>query len=349
MTTATFKYVEDYIEFIAGYRDISGRQYGLFETVPSPISLARYDVKIIDSMAEQTIYHNKGYTDKQAELAIRLVEKYRKQFGQLKPPVILPEKLDQFKYGIRQVDRTKRISIKDDKVVVKFPYDTKLIDLVRVQNRQGQGTGNFDQETKEWIMGLTESMINWAVTIGQSHNIEISDEVMAYYDKIIEQEKTEYKIELVRTDTGFAITNAAQSLIDYINEHHGGFGADNLVQLMDMSEVLGYTVEPSLHKDLFEQVDSPFMTLMVTRRKHTFKQDKVTLEQIVEYARKVNRLPVHVYETGLPKTSTDEIVYLNRGFDANISPRLLVSKTALMVGTKKQAWIANAEKIFILE
>jgi hypothetical protein len=33
MTTATFKYVEDYIEFIAGYRDISGKQYGLFETV----------------------------------------------------------------------------------------------------------------------------------------------------------------------------------------------------------------------------------------------------------------------------------------------------------------------------
>ena len=45
----TFDYVEDYMEFIGGWRDASGKLRGLFDTVPSPISLARYDVKVVES------------------------------------------------------------------------------------------------------------------------------------------------------------------------------------------------------------------------------------------------------------------------------------------------------------
>jgi hypothetical protein len=348
MTTPTFTYVEDYIEFIAGYRDITGKQLGLFDTLSSPISLARYDVSIVDSMAEQTAFHNKAYTDKQAALASRIVEKYRRQFSQLKEPVVLPEKLDQYRLGIRYVDRSKKIYIHNDTIHVKFPYDTKLIEIVKTQARAGKGSAAFNADDREWHLALTEDMINWSVTIGGSHEFEISNDVMAYYNKILEKEKEIYKIELVKTDSGYTITNAANSLIDYINEHHGGFGADNLMQLIDMSEVLGYTVDKLLYAELFNRVDSK-IGLMISRRKHTFKQDSVSMDQVLDYARQVNRLPIHVYETGLPRPDTEEIIYLNRNADANISPRLLVSKSSLMVGTKKQAWIANAEKIFIIE
>lgn len=348
MTTPTFKYVEDYIEFIAGYRDGAGQQLGLFDTVPCPINLARYDVKIIESMGEQTAFHNKAYTDKQAALASRLVEKYRKQLSQLKPSIVLPDRLDQYKYGIRQVDRSKKVYINDGKICVKFPFDTKIIDLIKKQMKEGNGSGQFDSDLKEWHLSLTEDMINWSVTIGRVHDFEIDNNVIAFYDKILETEKTEYKIELVKTDTGYAITNAADSLIEYINQHHGGFGSDNLMQLIDASEVLGYTVDKQLYRDLFNQVDNT-LGLMISRRKHTFKTDKVKLDQVLDYARQLNRLPIHVYETGLPKTNSDEIIYLNRSADANVVPKLLVSTTSLMVGTKKQAWITNAEKIFILE
>lgn len=348
MTTATFKYVEDYIEFIAGHRDISGKQYGLFDTKPSPISLARYDVKIIESMAEQTMHIGKSYTDKQAALASRIVEKYRRQLSQLSPPVILPASLDQYRLGIRLVDRSKKIYIDQEKIIVKFPYDTKLIDLVKAQVKNGKGSAVFDNESKVWRVAFTEDMINWAVSVGQMNDFEIDQDVMEFYNKILDTEKKEYKIELVKTDSGFVITNAASSLIEYINEHHGGFGSDNLLQLIDMSEVLGYTVDNMLYKELFAQVSNN-IGLMIGRRKHTFKADKVDMDTVIQYARMVNRLPIHVYETGLPKPNTDEIIYLNRGFDANVSPRLLVSKSSLMVGTKKQAWIANAEKIFIIE
>ena len=45
--TATFPYVEDYIEVIAGHRDINGTALTLFNYQSSPISLARYDVNIV--------------------------------------------------------------------------------------------------------------------------------------------------------------------------------------------------------------------------------------------------------------------------------------------------------------
>ena len=349
MTASTFKYVEDYIEFIAGHRDVSGKTFGMFDTKSSPISLARYDVQIVDSMADQTNWQNKAYTDKQAELAKRLVQKYRRQLSQLNPSVTVPDELDQFRLGIRFVDRSKKLYLENNQLYLKFPYDTKLIDLVKKQIKVGKGKAKFDNDTKVWSLALTEDMINWAITIARANEFDISIDVVKLYNKILEVEQKEYSIQLSRQDDSFIISNAAQSLVDYINENCGGFGLDNLEQLIDHSEVLGYTVDAGLYQELFEQLNDKALGLMITRRKHTFKNESVTLDQILDYARRLNRLPVHVYETGLPRPNTEEIVYLNRNVDANAAPKLLVSKTALMVGTKKQAWITNAEKIFILE
>jgi hypothetical protein len=63
-----FQYVEDYIEVINGDRDpVTGKLFGLFDTTPAIISLARYDVSIVDSMS-QAVQSGKSLTDKQADL-----------------------------------------------------------------------------------------------------------------------------------------------------------------------------------------------------------------------------------------------------------------------------------------
>jgi exosome complex RNA-binding protein Rrp42 (RNase PH superfamily) len=58
---------------------------------------------------------------------------------------------------------------------------------------------------------------------------------------------------------------------------------------------------------------------------------------------------VHVYDIGVPKSNTEEIIYLNRGVDIDVKPKLMVTLSGLMIGSKKQAWVTNAEKIIILE
>lgn len=351
MNAVTFSYVEEYIEFIAGYRDITGKRLGLFDTLPSPISLARYDVTIIESLAVQTAESNKAYTDKQAALAVRIVDKYRRQLAGLKMPVAVTETLTNFKLGIRVIDRSKSVYLYQDKIIMRFPYDTKLIDLVKSSRRTSQGSFEFDNDNKVWKLALTEYAVNWAVTVARANDFTISDELLVLYNKIIDVETQGHKIELIKTDTGFVLTNSAQSLIGYITDTLGGFGEDNIVALLDNADILGYDVNPSLYSMLPIDINEKTAILM-SKRSHKFSAGKgITLEDIVHYASKVNRLPVYVYETGIPKDNIENIVYLNntQAIDVDIRPKVLVSNSSFMLGSKKQAWLTNAEKIIVLE
>ena len=343
----TFTYVEDYIEFIGGHRNITGKHLGLFETTTSPISLARYDVQIVESFCNQVLFDCKPYTDKQSELAIKIVSKYRKQLLQLSTPVVLPESLNQFRLGIRTIDRTRSVTIEDGQFVVKFPYDTKLIDLVKKQLKEGQGSVLFDKDKKVWRLAQTESMLNWIMAVAPMNEFAISNEVTELYDAMVAVEQQSYAIELQVRDGRLTVSNAEDSLIDYINEHLGGFDIDNLLTLADNSEVLGYTIDPDICTAL-ESVYGPLWKL-ISNRYATFKKSEITMEYLIGYAKLVNRLPVYVYETGIPKADTADIVYLTRSKSLDIKPKLLVSMSSLMIGSKKESWRNNAEKIMVVE
>ena len=343
----TFTYVEDYIEFIGGHRNITGKHLGLFETTTSPISLARYDVQIVESFCNQVLFDCKPYTDKQSELAIKIVSKYRKQLLQLSTPVVLPESLNQFRLGIRTIDRTKSVTIEDGQFVVKFPYDTKLIDLVKKQLKEGQGSVLFDKDKKVWRLAQTESMLNWIMAVAPMNEFAISNEVTELYDAMVAVEQQPYAIELQVRNGRLTVSNAEDSLIDYINEHLGGFDIDNLLTLADNSEVLGYTIDPDICTGL-ESVYGPLWKL-ISNRYSTFKKSEINMEYLIGSAKLVNRLPVYVYETGIPKADTADIVYLTRSKSLDIKPKLLVSLSSLMIGSKKESWRNNAEKIMVIE
>ena len=349
MNTPTFKYVEDYIEFIAGRRDINGKLLGIFDFAQCPINLARYDVKIIDSLASQTIDSNSSYTDKQSSLAIRIVDKYRRQLSGLSIPVIVPEQLDKFRLGIRLIDRSKKAWAEDNKFIIKFPYDTKLIDLIKKQVREGEGAAEFDNDRKVWKLAMTEHMLNWVVAVSSSHEIEVDDHIVSLYNKMLEVEKQNYKIELCYVNNELTITHALPSLLDYIDKNLGGLSEINLLNLVDNSSVLGYTV----HDSIVQQIKTlyPDYAQLIEKRKIVLSKDTVpdAIQKALDYAKLTNRLPIHVYEQGLPKNNSETIVYLNRGHGPEICPKLLVTTTNLMIGSKKQSWIANAEKIIVIE
>jgi hypothetical protein len=346
---ATFQYVEDYIEYIAGHRDINGNIFTLFNYQPSPISLARYDINVVDSLSQQTLLVKNPYTDKQGQLAIRIITKYRRQLAALPQPVFLPEDVSSFKFrlSLRIVDRTKSVYLDGNEIIVKFPFDTKMIDTMKTQVREGQGRAAWDTDSKVWRLGLTEYMVNWVMFFAQANDFNVSDELHQMYQSILDCEQNLHKIELVLDGTELKIINATDSLIEYINEHLGGMGHDNLLKLIDVAPTLGYTVDPWLF-NLIPVYTQP-ISMMLTNRTYKFLKEATTLDDVLEYARLVNRLPVHVYDIGVPKSNTEEIIYLNRGVDIDVKPKLMVTLSGLMIGSKKQAWVTNAEKIIILE
>jgi len=232
---------------------------------------------------------------------------------------------------------------------VRFPYDTKLIDAIKKQGKDGRGAAHFDHDKKIWYMSMTESNLNWIMAMKDVHGIQVTEEVEKLYSQMLEMEKQDHSICLRKTDSGYTITNAPAPLLEYVQENIGELNQDNILQLADNAETLGYEVSDEIKEQVCAILSNNHtLCSIVNKRASTVNRDDISLDSIVEYARLVNRLPVYVYTTGLPKDDTDEIKHLNKGRSYNVFAKLMVSYTETMIGSKKESWQINAEKIIYL-
>ena len=347
MLNPTFDFVENYIEFIGGFRSYENQPLMLFETVEPPISLARYDVKIINSLSIQTGELNQPYTDKQADLAVKLIEKYKRQLFNLSPSVVLPSKLDNFRLGIRQIDRSKTVVLEDNHILVKFPYNTELIGTVRKLVTDSIGSVRFNSDTKVWHMDLTEWMVNWVMTVLPKYEFTIDPRIAQIYDRILQCENQNYKIILRQGADKFYLENANQSLVNYIDRNLGGFGLDNLLVLADNAHTLCYELDQCIIDDVKNHFAS--YEKFILDRKINAHLNEHSIDLILEYAKLTNRLPMYFYNTHTPKKDTPDMIYINNKVSESVTPKLLVTQTDVMIGIKKQTWLATAEKIIVLK
>jgi len=357
----TYPHVEDYLEYLAGY------EVGVTALIMpnlAKISLARYDIQIVNSMANATMFGT-ALTERQAELAVKLILKYRRQFAKLGIDVS-PIEDPQYRIPPRKMDRTKTIWVVDDKILVKFPYDNILIKDIQTFREESQGRAHYDREAKIWYLALTEYNVNWIVPWGNANGFEIDTAVREIFYQILECEHQPFEIKLVQQADGYAITNAADSLVEYINTHAGGFGKDNLVNLVDHAGLCGYTIDDS--------VNVPFLALRYIGSKHAIhlEPSEDNLNMIFDYAEVTNRYPVCIYNPTLfdidlsrfeesdivrfdrnGKTSTSEydpygvkVVYAQKipaTWDFPVP--LLVTTFEMMFGGKRMSWTRRAEKI----
>lgn len=299
--THKLHYVEDYIQFIAGVVD---RNLNITFFGSTPISLARYDVKIVESLALQAS-DNISFTDKQAALAQRLVGKYKKQFAKLNIDVTQVEINAEFKNGIRVVDREQSLTIVNDKLVLKFPYNKDIIEQVVAVSKEHYGDLYFHHDTKTWVASVNEYNVSSLFAIAKSNNFTISEEVDNLMNRIIEVEQSEYKIELnwdFETDKVY-ITNAEPSLLDYIENNLGGLSSSNFDTLVDCSSHLGYTVSEEISRRLNAHHGNVNVEIMKNRFVHLVNSNEVSkkeaLTKIYNYAVLANRWPVYMYNSGI--------------------------------------------------
>ena len=79
-----YTHVEDYLEVIAGLKDpatLAKNNSNWFTEFDPIISLARYDVSVLESMSE-AVSTGKALTERQGELAVKIVAKYQRQLAQ---------------------------------------------------------------------------------------------------------------------------------------------------------------------------------------------------------------------------------------------------------------------------
>ena len=137
-----YPYVEDYLEYLGGY------EVGLTALITpqsvNRISLARYDIAIVNSMASTTVFGT-ALTDKQAELAVKLILKYRRQFAKMGIDVG-PVETPVFRLAPRKMDRTRAVWLDGENIIVKFPYDNDLIKELQNFREESQGKAWYDRD-----------------------------------------------------------------------------------------------------------------------------------------------------------------------------------------------------------
>lgn len=281
-------YVEDYIDVLCrGFMQGNTHQ---------KVKLASYDVQVLESLYQQVEWDNRPLTDRQADLVLRLIEKYTRQlknFG-IDNSAVLDPASRQYRYPVRKISRDFLIYRENDQIVVRFPYVQKIIDYIRIGRKSLDGSCEWDPEGRVWRLGFTESNLSFVMTLATVDNFQVDEDLLALFEQLGEVERQGYEIRLFKTADGYDIENAAQSLKDYVQTHLGGSGPDNLVRLVDHSPILGYTVA----QDLLEQVRAEHgenVLRLLTSHRNNIEPSSLPISDIYRYAVLVDRFPILIY------------------------------------------------------
>lgn len=372
-TMKKFTTVEDYIEIIAGFKDIvTGKQNNNWFLGFQPIiSLARYDTDVLDSMSQAT-HNGQALTERQGELACKLILKYQRQLA-AKMVDVTPVEKPVWRVPLRKMDYSKRLYINNGWLLIKFPYNQKLIEAVREFKSSSQGSCEFNYENKVWTLGLTEYNLNWAYSWAHQHDFEISQEITDLFNKIVDTEKNNFGINLVYTDTGLDITNCPNSLREYITENLGGFGVDNLLKLLDAAGSLGVDIDDDLAQAVIREYGPRFLCIAQNRELRIVPESRTAEDDfasVLDYADQVGSFPVVIYEPDLSMKllnrlqslrPADSIMTVNGRVDSvpegiryihTVKPLrslqsipLLISGAGMVFGADKQTMLQCARKI----
>jgi len=363
-----FATIEDYIEVIAGERDPVTRKLAIPWLNDPLISLARYDVNVVNKMCEQ-VRAGTALTEKQAALAQKIILNYRRQLAQ-KGVDVTPAETPVYRHPLRAMDYSCRLTIQDDVLCLKFPFQANQIDQLRMFSKESQGSCNWSPDDKVWKIALTEYNLTWVATFARLNQFEIDPSVQQLVDLLLAAEKDEYRIELCYNNGQLHLHNAPDSLLEHINLYIGELVIGNLLKLADYSSILGYTLHADLETVLHQQYGYQ-ITQLISNRELKVTPGGVLAEDnlhtIFEYAVSCDRLPIYVYEPdlsnnllsriklrfadeeihiGLPADAIDsktKVVYITKPV-ARTTP-LLISTAGMIYGGEKEVMIQQAEKV----
>lgn len=371
----TYSTVEDYLEVIAGLKDaITGKkvQSNWFAEFEPIINLARYDTDVLNSMSTAA-NEGRALTEKQGELAVKIVLKYKRQLA-AKDIDITPVESPVWRMPLRKLDYIRKLSIRDDQLIVVFPFNNELIDGLRDFRKESQGSGVWNKDHKVWQFALTEYNLVWLTTWAEQNQFEIDSEVRRLNTMIAEVEQSPYAIELQYANDALTISNCPETLKTYIESHLGGFNQSNLLKLIDMSAVLGYTVSKEI-ADTIVSTTSPREYSLMTNRELKINPESMlssdNLASVLDYADAMQRWPVVVYEPDLsgkllaqmrqlregvvevPRTVKVNERYWDTGFKyvhvvapvTNKQIPLLISSAGMVYGGDKTLMVQNSEKV----
>lgn len=180
-------YIEDWILWLAKLKDASGADIKFGYYAGFPVRLANYDVTFVSQTA-QLIHDGRGLTDRQVDMAVKIITKYRKQILRkitVDPTYLATDK--PLRLPLRSVNRSYEVNEDLDKnvFIVRFPYGPPMVTRLH-QLKDGAG-GEFvwDKPARQWTIARTErnlALVTQFVDEHKAHNWYMPPTVEAYVD-----------------------------------------------------------------------------------------------------------------------------------------------------------------------
>jgi hypothetical protein len=261
-------YIEDYLkEFYLGR-----------------IRTSQYDTQIATSLGSQAVMSGRALTEKQGQLAIRLLDKYKQQFLSAGFKDILEDiKSPNFKKPFRIVENKKTVFIEDNKISIKFPFDQTLVTALReISNLSTFCKPSFDGEAKLWRMELNEDSLSFVENNLIPKEFEISSEIMNLIEQIqvVRENMEDFVPILVKNHEKYEIKN---SIV------HNQY--DNLLEaVIDSVKKSILVFDEKIYQELEEEIQKNPVVKLLTMNSNSFlinNQDH-SKEQLISLIKKFN-------------------------------------------------------------
>lgn len=169
------------------------------------------------------------WTEKQAKLALAIVKRYHTLFQKYKIDLSNLLRNPVYEKPFRVIDYVKSVDVyyddlhKKDMIALKFPYDEKLIRLIRcLKNTRTENLlpMSYDGETKKWSIPYTEVTCYFVTLIAIRYDFKILNTAMLDDYELIKKEKTMFKKPCVKLENKeLRIENANDNLIEWWKEY----------------------------------------------------------------------------------------------------------------------------------
>ena len=150
-------FVEDWMLWLSCRVDRFGNIIDFPFYATPPVKVANYDVKFIENTG-YTLSQGIGFTNSQAQLAIRIVTKHRKQIKkQLNIDVGYLQINAEFKLPIRKVQNNFEIILgSDNHYLIRFPYQPQMVDRMHYLSAYSSGDFSWNNSERLWYVARTE-------------------------------------------------------------------------------------------------------------------------------------------------------------------------------------------------
>jgi len=278
--------LEDCLEYLAGLRES-----------PVKFTIEKTDATIMNSIARQC-FKGTALTDRQSALMHEKLQTYRDQFINLDWD--FDYAVNQLRQPLRSIDRSKYITIRDNRIIVRFPFSkTNIVSIEQVVYATNSYEYEHAKGSHEHIFPYTESAVMHLLDKFASKEFTIDQVLLDMYTEIKAVHAAPQQ-HLSGIANGKLI-NIKDSLVPIIKEELGELTNETFTQFIDRRFRYGFNyTQPAEGTTLAHKIACR------TGASYQSKPSQESIEDILTALWQLNRFPLLIV---LDKNNAEECLH----------------------------------------